>query len=219
MEPGYFAAQLAKSDRKIGWQYDRMLAFAGVRLPIGARALDLGCGAAPGLRYLRARGIVAVGADVSAAALAAARSRLPESALVRCDLEGALPFKQGRFDLLLLSEIVEHVAALPPLLAECRRVLKPGGALVLTTPNLWDLRRAVAALGGPVWSGDRDPTHVNLQTPRRLARSLREAGFGSVRVRTGWKPVARIGGRRLPVRVEIPYPPLVGNGLLASGRA
>jgi SAM-dependent methyltransferase len=218
-EAAYFERQVAKSDAKIAWQYGRMLRFAGVRLPLGAPVLDLGCGAAPGLRYLQARGLVAVGADVSGAALAAARAVLPGARLVRCDVEGALPFGAGRFALVVMSEVVEHVAALGPLLRECRRVLRPGGALVLTTPNLWDLRRAVGALGGPTWSGHRDPTHVNLQTPRTLRRHLQAAGFAGVRVRAGWKPLARAGGRRLPVRVEVPYPPLVGNGLLACGRA
>jgi len=181
--------------------------------------LDLGCGAAPGLRYLHARGVIAVGADVSGAALAAARRVLPEAHLVRCDVEGGLPFGAGCFDLILLSELVEHVGALDPLLAECRRLLRAGGALVLTTPNLWDVRRLVGALGGPTWSGHRDPTHVNLQNPRTLRDHLRRAGFTGVRVRAGWKPLLRVGGRRLPIRLAIPYPPLVGNGLLASGRA
>lgn len=218
-EPAYFDRQVAKSDAKIGWQYDRMLRFAGLRLPVGTRALDLGCGAAPGLRYLRARGAVAVGADVSAAALRAARRLLPDARLVRCDLEGTLPFQSGRFELLLLSEIVEHVAGVPALLAECRRVLAPGGALVLTTPNLWDVRRLVGVLGGPTWTGHLDPTHINLQTPVTLRAALMAAGFRDVRVRAGWKPLLRLGGRRLPLRLAVPYPPLIGNGLMARGRA
>ena len=216
---GYFQRQLTKSDAKIAWQYDRMLRFAAVTLDRRTRVLDLGCGAAPGLRYLQARGVPAVGADVSATALATARRLAPDARLVRCDLERPLPFHPASFDLLLLSEIVEHVGAVPALLRECRRVLRPGGALVLTTPNLWDVRRLVGALGGPTWSGYRDDTHVSLQTPRSLRRQLREAGFGAVRVRAGWKPLLRAGGRRLPVRLEVPYPPLIGNGLLASGRA
>src|SRR3954452_11025699 len=119
-EPGYFERQLAKSDAKLRWQYDRMFGFAGVRLPIGARALDVGCGAAPGLRYLRRRGIVAYGCDVSAAALAAARQAMPDAQLVRCDLDRGLPFASGQFDLVLMSEIVEHVADPALVLAEIR---------------------------------------------------------------------------------------------------
>jgi len=218
-EPTYFARQATKSDAKLRWQYDRMLRFAGARLSPSSRVLDIGCGAAPGLRYLQSRGGFAVGCDVSTVALAAARAALPTAQLVCCDLERVLPFADGQFDLLILSEVVEHVGALPTLLAEMRRVLRPAGSFVLTTPNLWDVRRLVGALGGPTWTGDYDPTHINLQTPRTLRRHLADAGFRGVRLRTGWKPVARVGGRRLPLRVEVPYPPLVGNGIMACGRA
>lgn len=218
-DEAYFQRQIAKSDAKIRWQYDQMLRYAGVTLDDRTTVLDLGCGAAPGLRYLQARGVRTIGADVSAAGLLAARRLLPRARLVRCDVERPLPFASGAFDLLILSELVEHVRGLPAILAECRRVLRPGGAVVLTTPNLWDVRRAIGALGGPTWSGYRDDTHVNLQNPRSIRQRLTEVGFRGVRVRAGWKPVARLGGRRLPVRVVIPYPPLIGNGLLATGRA
>ncbi len=218
-EPTYFARQATKSDAKLRWQYDRMIDFAGVRLYSSSRVLDIGCGAAPGLRYLQSRGGFAVGCDVSTAALAAARSALPSARLVCCDLERVLPFADDQFDLLILSEVVEHVGALPTLLAEMRRVLRPAGSFVLTTPNLWDARRLVGALGGPTWTGDHDPTHINLQTPRTLRQHLEGAGFTQVRLRTGWKPIARVGGRRLPVRLEVPYPPLIGNGIMACGRA
>jgi len=215
----YFERQLAKSDAKIAWQYDRMLTFPTHAYERATSVLDVGCGAAPGLRYLHQRGIAAVGCDVSAAALTAARRVLPEAHLVRCDLDRGMPFASGCFGLVLMSEIVEHVADLRLVLAEIRRVLRPGGLFVLTTPNLWDVRRAVAALGGPTWTGDRDPTHVSLQTPRTLRRHLEVAGFDRIRIRTGWKPLARVGGRRLARAVAIPYPPLIGNGIMASGQA
>lgn len=218
-ESSYFERQLAKSDRKIAWQYDRMLRFAGATVRPGSRVLDLGCGAAPGLRYFAARGALAIGADLSRAGLAAARRRLPRARLVLADVAGTLPFASGTFDLVVLSEVVEHITPDVPLFLECRRVLKPRGVVVLTTPNLWDVRRLVDRLGGPTWTGYRDPTHINLQTPLTLRRALTAAGFEAVRVRAGWKPLARAGGRRVPVRLEVPYPPLVGNGLLATGRA
>jgi hypothetical protein len=52
-----------------------------------------------------------------------------------------------------------------------------------------------------------------------MRRNLEAAGFAQIRIRTGWKPVVRVGGRRMPVQFEVPYPPLVGNGIMASGRA
>ena len=100
-----------------------------------------------------------------------------------------------------------------------RRILRPAGSFVLTTPNLWDARRVVGALGGPVWTGDTDPTHINLQTPRTLRQHLAATGFTQIRLRTGWKPLARVGGHRLPLQLEVPYPPMVGNGIMACGRA
>lgn len=214
----YFHQQRTKSAAKIAWQYDRMLRFAGVRPASITYVLDVGCGAGPGLRYLATLGIAAVGIDVSAPGLLVARQQLPAAQLVRCDLEEGVPFANQQFDLVLMSEIVEHVASLPALLGELRRVLRPGGTLVLTTPNLWDVRRAVAALGGPTWTGDLDATHINLQTPRSMRQALQEAGFRQVKVRTGWKPVLRIGGRRLPREVTVPYPPMIGNGIMASGQ-
>jgi SAM-dependent methyltransferase len=217
--PAYFRDQVAKSDAKIGWEYDRLLGFAGVEPRPGLRVADLGCGAAPGLRYLAARGVAAVGLDVAPAALREARALLPASRLVCADLSAGLPLRAGRFDLVILREVIEHIVDVDLLLRECRRALRPGGALVLTTPNLWDARRPVFRLLGRVWSGDADPTHVSLFDPPGLRRALAAAGFAEARVATGFKPLARLGGRRLPVRLAVPYPPLVGNGLLAAARS
>jgi SAM-dependent methyltransferase len=216
--PAYFRDQVAKSDAKIGWEYDRLLGFAGLTLRPGARVLDLGCGAAPGLRYFAARGIAAVGVDVAPAALHQARSLLPSSRLICADLTAPLPLRDATVDLIILREVIEHLPAVVPVLAECRRLLRPGGALTLTTPNLWDARRPWLRVMGRVWSGDADPTHVSLFDPPSLARALRAAGFPHSRVATGFKPLLRLGGRRLPVRLAVPYPPLVGNGLLAVAR-
>lgn len=216
--PAYFRDQVAKSDAKITWEYDRLLGFAGIRLRPGLRVADLGCGAAPGLRYFAARGVDAVGLDIAPAGLRAARALLPGSRLVCADLAAGLPLRSASLDLVILREVIEHVANVPLLLAECRRVLRPGGRLVLTTPNRWDARRPVYHLTGRIWSGDADPTHVSLFDPPGLRRALAAAGFARPRVASGFKPLLRLGGRRLPLRLSIPYPPLVGNGLLAAGR-
>jgi SAM-dependent methyltransferase len=133
------------------------------------------------------------------------------------DSTAGLPCASGSADLLLLSELVEHLPEAAPLLRECYRVLRPGGRVVVTTPNLWDIRRVMAPLLGGTWSGHTDPTHVNMYTPLRLARELRAAGFARVRWRTGVKPAFWLSSRKLRLRLPLPYPPLVGNGLLAVG--
>lgn len=214
--PAYFRNQIAKSDAKIAWEYDRLLGFARVMPGPGWRIADLGCGAAPGLRYLAALGVEAIGVDVAPAALRQAQVLLPNNRLVCADLSAGLPFRDGILDLIILREVIEHVEPVATLLVECRRLLRPGGVVVLTTPNLWDARRPILRLLGRVWSGDADPTHVRLFDPPSLRRVLTTAGFGPVRVASGFKPMARIGGRRLPRSLALPYPPLIGNGLLAA---
>lgn len=222
--PGYFDAQIRKSDAKIAWQYGRIFALAGVRDTAGLRVVDVGCGAGPALRYLAARGATALGLDHSRYALATALRLMPQpqdsrsaAGVALNDSASGLPCAEQSADLMLLSELVEHLEDARPLLAECRRALRPGGRIVITTPNLWDARRLLAPLTGRVWSGDTDPTHCNLYTPPRLARELREAGFAHVHWRTGIKPITWLSSRRLRMRLAIPYPPLVGNGLLATG--
>jgi 2-polyprenyl-3-methyl-5-hydroxy-6-metoxy-1,4-benzoquinol methylase len=215
--PAYFAAQIRKSDAKIAWQYGRIFALAGLRRVRGLRVVDVGCGAGPGLRYLAAQGALALGLDHSRYALEAAQHLAPDAGVVLHDGMQGLPCADGSADVLLLSELVEHLPDAMPLLRECWRALRPGGRVIITTPNLWDSRRLTAPLVGGTWSGDTDPTHINLYTPARLARELRAAGFARVRWHTGVKPAWWLSSRRLRLRLPIPYPPLVGNGLLATG--
>lgn len=211
----YFAAQRAKSDAKVGWEYDRLLALGRVQLTATSLVLDAACGAAPGLRAFARRGVQAVGADVAPAALAAARDALPDAPLVRADLDAPLPFAADTFALIVLREAIEHVRDGETTLHECLRVLVPGGCVALTTPNRWDMRRPVYRMQGKAWSGEADPSHTHIYSPQEMGTLLHALGFARVRVRTGFKPLVRVGGRRLPVQFALPYPPLVGNGVVA----
>ncbi len=214
-DDAYFAAQRAKSDAKVGWEYDRLLTLGGVGFTAASRVLDAACGAAPGLRAFARRGVRAVGADIAPAALTAAHDLLPDAPLVRADLDAPLPFAADTFALIVLREAIEHVRDGQTTLRECLRVLAPGGCVALTTPNRWDMRRPVYRARGKAWSGEADPSHTHIYSPREMGALLRALGFARVRVRTGFKPLVRFGGRRLPVQFALPYPPLVGNGVVA----
>jgi SAM-dependent methyltransferase len=72
-------------------------------------------------------------------------------AAARADMEAPLPFEDGAFDVVLSVEGIEHVAASFAFLRETRRVLKPGGVLLLTTPNTLCLRSRMAY----AWTGNR----------------------------------------------------------------
>src|SRR5207248_2061213 len=100
--------------------------------------LDLGCGsgAVAGQRLGRLSGLRAVGLDVSYRALAAsaASTRLP---VAQAELDGQfLPIASEAVDVVILTQVIEHVADTDGLVQEILRVLKPGGTLLLSTPNL-----------------------------------------------------------------------------------
>ncbi|MHB8648213.1 MAG: class I SAM-dependent methyltransferase [Thermomicrobiales bacterium] len=213
----YFLVQQAKSADKVHWEYTRLLTMGGITLPADACVLDAACGAAPGLRFFDRRSDCVIGLDIAAAALRAARTMLPHARLVQADLDDPLPFRADLFDLIILREAIEHVRDGAVTLTGCLRVLRPGGCIALTTPNRWDARRPLFAATRRVWSGDADPTHTHMYSPPEMRAVLERVGFAHVRVRTGFKPMLRAGGNRLPLRIAVPYPPLIGNGIVAFG--
>jgi len=98
------------------------IARLGATLPPADCALDVGSGGAPYASLFRHRRYVTVD--------------LLTRADARCDV-AKLPFRAGSFDLLLCTEVLEHVPDPDAALAELRRVLGQAGTLVLTTPLTW----------------------------------------------------------------------------------
>ena len=102
----------------------------------GRRILDAGCGSGPLFAALRDRGAVVTGFDKSAGMLELARRRLGASADLRvADLGGPLPFPDGRFDDVVASLVLHYLEDWGPPLAELRRVLKPGGRLLVSVEH------------------------------------------------------------------------------------
>jgi 2-polyprenyl-3-methyl-5-hydroxy-6-metoxy-1,4-benzoquinol methylase len=215
-DEAYFQAQLSKSLAKVAWQYGRLLRWAGVPRRPGLRVLDAGCGAAPALRYLALLGYNVVGSDLMRYPLEQAKTVAPEASTVLNDLTEGHAFADGAFDVVLAADVIEHLHDGAALLRECWRVLRPGGTVIISTVNAWDLRRWTHPRTGRVWSALTDPTHVQFYTPLELGGALSDAGFGRVRTWAGLKPIAWLPLRK--PRIGIPYPPLLGNGLAATGR-
>ncbi|MFB7512131.1 class I SAM-dependent methyltransferase [Streptomyces sp. NPDC056144] len=116
--------------------YERpaMLALAGD--VTGRRILDAGCGAGPLTAALRERGAVVSGIDSSAGILALARRRLGDGADLRvADLRDPLPFADGAFDDVVASLVLHYLEDWGPTLAEVRRVLRPGGRLLVSVQH------------------------------------------------------------------------------------
>lgn len=105
-----------------------------------------------------------------------------------------LPFAGARFDGIFAAEFIEHLSERDGarFLAEARRVLRPGGLLLLTTPNpaYWRTRLfRIRIDGGP---------HLRVYAPRELERLLDGAGFDILR-RRGLGRMAFLLGQRLPL--------------------
>ena len=160
-------------------------AFALAQIRPSDRLLDLGCGAGDLTADLRPAVASIVGVDVAEAALRRARARHPDIPFVLADLDGALPLEDNAFDAVWSSEVIEHVADTARWMSEVRRVLRPGGRLLLTTPSHGRLKLAVDGLerySEPL--GD----HLHLYTARSLRGLLMEFDFDQVEVRAagGW---------------------------------
>jgi SAM-dependent methyltransferase len=153
------------------------------------RVLDVGCGTARSYApELARRASSYTGVDVSATAVEAARAAGLDTRVI--DDAAALPVPDGSFDQVVCIEVLEHLFAPDRAAAEIRRVLRPGGRLVASAPNVayWRLR---AMLATGTWNplGDelsaeqpwRDP-HIRFFTPATMERMLRLAGFAEVRV-------------------------------------
>jgi 2-polyprenyl-3-methyl-5-hydroxy-6-metoxy-1,4-benzoquinol methylase len=132
--------------------------------------LDLGCGAGVFLELLRERSVRAAGIDLSAECVESCRRKGLDAR--EAELLRFLETTDERFDGVFCSHVVEHLA--PPaalgMLANCRRVLRPGGRLVVVTPNPRDLD----VITEKFWL---DVTHVRPYPLALLAKMVEHAGF------------------------------------------
>lgn len=136
--------------------------------------LDIASGTGFGTELLAEKtGGLVVGADVSFGAAAAARRAGSQANLRYITADGtALPFPEGTFDLLTSFETIEHTPHYREMLREFRRVVKPGGTVMISTPN-----RAVNSPTGTI----ENPFHTQEFDLEEFTDLLREA-FDHVRV-------------------------------------
>jgi SAM-dependent methyltransferase len=165
------------------WELRRDFLLAG--LGAGDRVLDLGSGAGDFTAEIARAGAIPVGIEVADAAIARASSRHPGVDFRLAPIDGPLPAGDGEFEVVWSSEVIEHVADTARWLSEVRRVLAPGGRLLLTTPSHGRIR---VALGGVERFSQPLGDHLHLYTRRSLLEVLRELGFAGVSVQTAGGP-------------------------------
>jgi len=182
------------------WAWERRRALLLGEARPGERVLDLGCGAGRFVAALRDAGSEPVGVEIAAGALERARAVAPGADLRLLAEDGSVPLEHGSVDLVWCSEVLEHVADGAHLLQEARRVLRPGGRLLLTVPYHGRLQAAVIGLVRFDAHFDPQGQHLRFFTRASLRGSLRAAGFGAPTVETaGGLPLLR---RSLVARAE-----------------
>jgi 2-polyprenyl-3-methyl-5-hydroxy-6-metoxy-1,4-benzoquinol methylase len=173
---------------------DPILLLSGVLRP-GTRVLDVGCGNGFVASQFLARGCEVVGIDLSASGIELARKTYPSGRfeIVQADSDILENLRCDPFDLVISTEVVEHLYAPRPYALGCFRALRPRGRFICSTPyhgyaknvalavmNRWD-RHA-----DPLWDGG----HIKMWSRKTLARLLREVGF----VNIAFRGVGRLPG-------------------------
>ena len=174
------------------WRRRRALLLSEARP--GERVLDLGCGAGRFVAALAAAGARPVGVELAQAALDRARRNAPGADFRLVADDGSLPLDHASVELVWCSEVLEHVADTAHVLLEVRRVLRPGGRLLVTVPFHGRVKGALIALAR--FDAHFDPLgqHLRFYTRTSLAATLAHAGFAAVRVRPwGGPPLLRTG--------------------------
>lgn len=114
-------------------------------LPKHCRVLDIGCGAGYHARHLGRKAARVVAIDVDQVALPIARRRVRSRRVTFLRFDGKrLPLADASFDAVTLLDVLEHVGDRQALVAEIARVLRPGGAWIVSTPYQSPLRRLSA---------------------------------------------------------------------------
>jgi SAM-dependent methyltransferase len=176
-------------DRRDLWPY----------VPCGTGAvLDVGCATGEVGAALKAQGRAreVVGLELSPAAAAEARYRLDR--VVEGDVEAArVPYPDGYFDLLLYADVLEHLKNPWALVARQRRLLRPGGRVVASLPNIGHYSTLLMLLRQQ-WRyeerGIMDYTHLRFFTRPGVLDLFRRAGYEQVRLyrRGGEGPKQRL---------------------------
>ncbi len=147
---------------------------AKLRLPNKSAhsVLDVGCGSGALLDYLKQKGWSVAGTEIDAAAIKIAKDQygldIKNGELIKLHLPG------NAYDLIIMHHVLEHVHDPISFLAECYRLLKPGGDLIIVTPNYdsW-----ASHFFAKEWFCLEPPRHLYLFSPNNLLKCVNKAGF------------------------------------------
>ena len=183
----------------------------------GDRVLDLGCGTGELARTLAAAGLRVTGCDISRQMLARAARAYDAGDRDRCAwwvrlAPGwrSLPFRSAVFDVVVAASVLEYVAEPAAMLRECARVLRPGGVILYTVPDLrhpvrwaeWLAERLARVTRMPSGGGHQSRCHGYRAYLRESRQRHCVRWWLAVSGSAGLRPVPfRAGGARSPLRL------------------
>lgn len=173
--PHYYGSEGEKFEPMV----EMMVRFVGARqakalsrgLPNGAKILDVGCGRGVLLGSLADRGHEVHGFEISETAVAGVDERA--NIRIADDLSQA-KYESGYFDQVIIWHVLEHLPNPRQTLMEIRRILKPGGRIVVAVPNFSSFQ---ARWAGPAWFHLDLPRHLYHFTAESLRQILLNCGF------------------------------------------
>jgi 2-polyprenyl-3-methyl-5-hydroxy-6-metoxy-1,4-benzoquinol methylase len=196
-EPSVFVDAHLVDARPSYYRYPRtsLLDFLAAHRALEGRALDVGCAAGTlGAELLRRGFAEVIGIEPVSRVADEARTNLSD--VIVGTFHGVDRAALGTFDLIVFGDSLEHMLDPWAALADAREMLNPGGALILSVPNVshWSVLWPALKLGR--WDykdlGLLDRTHLRFFTPASLAKALGAAGF---------RVLARLGTeKKLPKR-------------------
>ena len=174
----YFSGKRSFFYRLTGGYRDLAAVFDGYAADVrrhasGGRLLDVGCAYGFLLRRLESE-FETFGLDVSEHAVEKARSVATQSQLQVHNILEPLPFDDHSFDVVTMTDILEHVPGPAGILAEVARVCRRGAVVYIATPNRNLIRRTL------YWIPDRMEHHTSLLSFAQLGQLLQEAGFETI---------------------------------------
>jgi SAM-dependent methyltransferase len=151
------------------------------KTPGDMRVVDVGCSRGQFVAAAIAAGYHAEGVEPAPRIAEAARA---EGVPVRSGLLEEQHFADNSLDALTLFEVIEHLRTPLPLLTECRRVLKPGGILLISTGNAASWTATAMGAHWDYLDMERDGGHISFYNPRSMAKLAANAGFEVARIDT-----------------------------------
>jgi len=157
------------------------------KIPSKSVVLDMGCGNGSFLSLYRDRGWVLYGTDFSTTGIEIAKRSYPDIHFILGDSQTSaedLTKQLGLVDLVLSTEVIEHLYDPKAFLRTAYSVLKPGGVLVITTPYHGYLKNLALASTGSMdkhftvlW----DHGHIKFWSAKTLGKAIEDAGFRDIR--------------------------------------